>query len=156
MVSKKDYVRIIILLTAGVLALFAFFIDFDRESEAPKTITSISIGESNFKVLLADTPALRQQGLSGRESLEKDQGMLFLFEDSSVRHFWMKDMNFPLDIIWITEDLLVAGISKNVPVESYPETVSSDVPVRYVFEINALESDERGIKTGDSVFFNRE
>jgi uncharacterized membrane protein (UPF0127 family) len=66
----------------------------------------------------------------------------------------MKDMNFPIDIIWIDENMLVADISKNVAPESYPETFSPRSRVLYVFEINAGISDKEDIKIGDRVDFS--
>ena len=53
---------------------------------------------------LADTPEKRFQGLSGREILEEGTGMLFVFQEERQHTFWMKDMRFPLDMIWITAE----------------------------------------------------
>ena len=61
----------------------------------------VAIGDATYTVDLAVLPEERQQGLSGREFMAHDAGMLFVFDEEQTLHFWMKDMLFPLDIIWI-------------------------------------------------------
>ena len=154
MQNKAANIRYAILLIAGVLALLAFFVSQNENySEPKKPITSVVVGGEKFDVLIADTMALRQRGLSGRPSLKENEGMLFIFTDNAVRGFWMKEMNFPLDIIWINENQEITGIAENVLPESYPESVSSIVPVKYVLEINANTASKRGILEGKEVEF---
>lgn len=78
--------------------------------------TPISLGNNKLLVAVADTDATRQQGLSGQDSLTNGQGMLFNFKNSKRRQpgFWMKQMKFDLDIIWIRDNVVV-DITQNVP-----------------------------------------
>ena len=155
---KQAHIRLVLI--AGILAL-AFFVFFSEAQEsAPQeevaeveTIIALKVGTSTFSTLIADTPDKQRQGLSGRPSLEQDQGMLFLFDRSLVRSFWMKEMNFPIDIIWIDENKRITGYKQNALPESFPETFGSEVPVQYVFEVNAFETSRRGIELGDVVEF---
>lgn len=64
---------------------------------------------------IASTDASREKGLSKRESLEKNEGMLFIFDRPGVHTFWMKDMRFPIDIIWFREGKVVE-LLPDVPV----------------------------------------
>jgi hypothetical protein len=104
-------------------------------------------------VELARTPEELYRGLSGRDSLGKNQGMLFIFADSRYQTFWMKDMKFPLDIIWISEDH-VLDITKNAPVPKdpiKPAIFNSFGEVDRVLEVNAGWADANNIKVGDEV-----
>src|SRR3989344_5288383 len=77
---------------------------FSASSENLKTKKlSISFGGVSLVTDVADTPELRQLGLSGKKSLEKDSGMLFVFDTTGIYGFWMKEMAFPIDVIWIDE-----------------------------------------------------
>jgi len=110
-------------------------------------------GSAVFNVELADTPKLRTQGLSGRKQLNQNSGLLFLFEKSAIYSFWMKDMNFPLDIIWINEDNLVVHIEKNLKPETFPNIFSPKSEALFVLEVNAGLVDQYKIKLGSKVKF---
>lgn len=105
---------------------------------------------------VATTAAQRSKGLGGRVSMDADAGMLFDLGDTRIASYWMKDTLIPLDMLWITEDRVVAGIAADIPTE--PGVAQEDlarwespVPVRYVLELNAGESARRGIKVGDDL-----
>lgn len=97
---------------------------------------------------LADTNDLRRMGLSNRPVLSDSHGMLFALEQPSIPSFWMKEMRFPLDIVWIRPNKTVVGVSTAVQPESYPETVSPTESVLYVLEVNAGRAAELGIVPG--------
>ena len=111
----------------------------------------IKIKDAEVAIEIADTPALREKGLSGREELGENEGMLFVFDSSSPRSFWMKDMHFPIDIIWIGEDKKVAGVSANISPNTFPQSFSSPVPVPYVLEVSAGWTERHGITPGDQM-----
>lgn len=118
---------------------------------------TISIGEKVINTEVADTKDKRTLGLSGRESLPENNGMVFVFDTKDVNTgFWMKDMKIALDIIWINDNKIVK-IDKNVP---FPASGTNDErlpvytagqPIDYVLEVNSGYSDKNGIKVGDSV-----
>ena len=110
------------------------------------------IGDDRFDVEIADTPESRMQGLMFREYLDKDKGMLFIFDDEAERSFWMKNTKIPLDIIFIDANKNIINILTAKPcTEEICDTYDSEQPAKYVLEINAREADKRGIKTGDYV-----
>ena len=74
----------------------------------------VTIGTHEINVEIANTNTLREQGLSGRESLGENDGMLFVFDMPGKYSFWMKDMNFSLDFIWIRDNKIVE-ITQDVP-----------------------------------------
>jgi len=106
-----------------------------------------------FTVETVDTQALLEKGLSGRSLLAPDEGMLFVFQKPDKYGFWMKDMNFPIDIIWISPDFRIVSIEKSVSPSTYPTIFSSKEASLYVLEISAGEADKIGAKIGDMVTF---
>lgn len=116
-------------------------------------------GKVTYSVDLAVTEPERRQGLSGREFLAQDAGMLFVFEDEQPRQFWMKDMRFPLDIIWIDGQCRLVGVSADVPIPP-PDADDADIPrapsnlpAQYVLELNAGEWEQAGLSEGEPVEF---
>jgi len=111
----------------------------------------IKIGDKNISVDFSDTDCKRTLGLSGRESLIKDEGMLFAFEKQGNYGFWMKDMKFPIDIIWIKEDFSVSGIVGNFSPEDYPKVLGNNYLAKYVLEVPTGFSAENNIKVGNII-----
>ncbi|MFA7309979.1 MAG: DUF192 domain-containing protein [Candidatus Paceibacterota bacterium] len=89
------------------------------------------------RVTVASTPAARQQGLSGRSGLAQDEGMLFVFPEDGEYGFWMKDMLFPIDIVWLDADGTVVYIAPEVSPDSYPTSYRPATSSRYVVELPA-------------------
>jgi uncharacterized membrane protein (UPF0127 family) len=116
----------------------------------PKLL-QIKIKNVVMEVILAETPQEQEIGLSGKNSLADNQGMLFVFKKPGFYYFWMKDMKFPIDIIWIDENFKIIEITKNVHPESYPQLFQSTRPALYVIETNAGFSDLKNINPGDIV-----
>lgn len=145
---------VILLAAAGSVFLYTHT-KGEEESLTPEYAkTTVIINNTAFVSDIADIEALRTLGLSGRETLGKNEAMLFVFDDEAPRSFWMKDMYFPLDIVWINSEKRIVDISKDLQPESYPETFSPSSPAQYVLEIRAGLSDEKGFKEGDRVEFS--
>lgn len=124
----------------------------DDESSTAK----VFIRGATFDVEVVKTPEGRKQGLSGREYLPELNGMLFIFEKPGSYSFWMKDMRFPIDILWL-RDKRIVHLEKNV-LPPAPETLDSEpkvydprTEVDMVLEVNAGMSDRAGISIGDEV-----
>jgi uncharacterized membrane protein (UPF0127 family) len=118
-------------------------------------LKEILLGDNKLLVEIAKTNEERRQGLSDRGSLEKGQGMLFIFNDNKRPTFWMKDMNFAIDIIWVYQDKIV-GIEENIQPE--PNNKDEDLSlypapqmIDYVIEVNAGYSEENSLVTGNTV-----
>jgi uncharacterized membrane protein (UPF0127 family) len=124
--------------------------------EGSVNIKYVELGGQKIKVDLALTNAEQEQGLSGRINLLPNTGMLFVFNVPSKPLFWMKDMNFPIDMIWLTPDMKVDYIEKNATPELYPTTYGpgvNDGAAEYVLETMAGFADSTHLQIGDSVQF---
>ena len=113
----------------------------------------VTINGRTFKVEVADTPEKREIGLSKKTSLANDQGMVFVFDKPDYYSFWMKEMQIPIDIIYINNNKVVSvygevkpPTEENSPLPLYKPTVPAD----RVLEINAGLSNEYNIKPGDT------
>lgn len=95
----------------------------------------------------------RSRGLSGREKLSDDSGMLFVFPVDGQHSFWMKDMNFPIDIIWIDRSKRVVHVKNNAQPSSYPRSFRPEHDARYVLEVAAGFARRHKIERGEKVSF---
>ena len=126
-----------------------------QSSTAPG-VNQLSIDGALFNVEIASTTLEQARGLSFRPSLGAQSGMLFLFGTSSMQSFWMKDMHFPLDMIWIN-GVTVAGFTQNVPAPASGTALwnlsvyHSPASVDKVLEVNAGTVAQYNIKIGDTV-----
>jgi len=115
-----------------------------------------SLANIPLQLELAQTPPQWEKGLSNRANLLDGFGMLFIFPQPHVPLFWMKDVNFPLDMIWLTNNRVV-DLSLNVPVNksSTPPTLSPKVPVDMVLEVPAGWVEKNGIKLNDELILDQ-
>lgn len=142
------------LIVIPALALIAFVIMYLKEPvQAAKSIEAVIINEKRIRVEVADTMLKQAKGLSGREYLSRDEGMLFVYRKPGFYSFWMRDMKFPLDIIWIDKDFSIVDITANIQPDSFPQTFTSRVPSQYVLEVNTGKADDLG-RIGDRVIFD--
>lgn len=77
--------------------------------------------------------------------------MLFIFEEPGLYGFWMKDMKFDIDMIWLDKKGTVVHLEAAVPADSYPQIYYPSVPASYVLELNSGESEQLGLDIGDIV-----
>ena len=151
---KNNLQKYLLLGGVGIFGVLLIIINFSQEDlDTPITQGVVEIGEVEFSVHVADTPALRTLGLSGRDSLARGTGLFFVFDEPGMHGFWMKDMNFAIDIVWITEDLYVDSITRGAHPDSFPQVFYPASPVVYVLEVPA--GDAETIKIGDSVSFRK-
>jgi hypothetical protein len=112
--------------------------------------------EQTLSLLFARTDAERDLGLGQRASLPANEGMLFVFDTPSEYAFWMKDMSFPIDMIWLDSDFRIVYIAPNVSPATYPQTFSSTAPSLYVLETNAGYAQRNGLVVGQTLDFVKE
>lgn len=120
------------------------------------TMTSSSQQKVIFKTseVIVETPETPEEfalGLGNRDSLNEDTGMLFVYDNEDQRYFWMENMRFSIDIIWIDADEVVVDITSNLSPDTYPDRFTSSEPSQYVLEVNAGYAEENDIKVGDKV-----
>jgi uncharacterized membrane protein (UPF0127 family) len=144
---KYFFILLIFILATG------FLVNLPTAKLTPENISYVNIAGERVKVDLALSTEAQAKGLSGRASLPEGEGMLFVFDVPGKHRFWMQDMNFPIDIIWITDNMQIVYIEKNAAPESYPETFGPDAYAKYVLEVPAGFSDKNAVKVGDPVKF---
>lgn len=119
------------------------FADFKHVSKV-----QVQIAGKVIDAWYSDTETLRAQGLSDLPGLPENGGMFFAFEKNDFHGFWMRNMLFPIDIIWIGEDFKVVHIEKNVSPDSYPTIFFPKRLARSVLEVSAGFTDKTGLKIG--------
>lgn len=146
---------LIILLFAGM-----YFV-FNKQGLAqfnlmPTPQAGLKISNTLVNIEIVDNKAKRAKGLSGRDSLATDSGMLFIFEEADRHRFWMKGMRIPLDIVWLKEKRVVE-LLKNVQPPSEDQLdkdlaiYAPKVEIDSVLELNSGFIDERNVKLGDTI-----
>jgi uncharacterized membrane protein (UPF0127 family) len=141
----------LILLVSLIIIAFVFFYFNNNNSVADKPI--LKINNESIDLIVADDQQEREKGLGDRESMPNDTAMLFVFEQPDIYEFWMKDMKFPLDIVWLNENREVIHIKENAQPDSYPESFVPPQKALYVIELNAGLVSKYGIKVGNILNF---
>lgn len=107
------------------------------------------IGDEVYTLALADTPTLRMRGLSEVTTLDPFDGMIFVFDREGEYSFWMKDMLFPIDIVWLNKDMEIVLIHEHIQPETFPESFGGEVVSQYVIEFPAGFVESVGLEIGD-------
>ena len=116
--------------------------------------SNVKIGSHVVKTEVVQSKQEQQKGLSNRQCIGTQQGMLFVFDKPGHYSFWMKDMRFAIDIIWIGADHKVVGIEKKVEPSTYPDSfINKDNSALYVLELQAGQVDALGIDLNTLVNF---
>jgi uncharacterized protein len=150
MIHRIQVLILFLLIPLGGLYLYAESQNIPFREIFSPGVPVAHIGEIPITVEIVATEEARSQGLSGRTEMTTS-GMLFVFDTNDYHGIWMKDMLFPIDIIWIDENLTVVGIESSVQPNSYPKTFRPSVPVRYAIETEDRYTETFLIRVGDKV-----
>ncbi len=112
---------------------------------------SVVVGETALIVDVAETPKDRERGLSKRKQLPENNGMLFIFEQKQINKFWMKDMNFSIDIIWFNEYGEIIHFEESVSPDTYPKLFGPEESSQYILEVPAGFVKDKALKLGDTI-----
>ena len=159
----RKFIILSAILTASLLSSCK-----DDETEAPietEEITFTKEGEATLlkpngdtiqqiDIEIADNSYERQTGLMYRESMEDDQGMLFIYDNEAPRAFYMKNTYIPLDIIYFASDSTAVSFQKNAQPQDETSLPSGE-PAQFVLELNAGLADDWNIEVGDKIDFER-
>ena len=151
LIVVATFITLVGLLGQGKLNYF-----FNLPSPTPKvSLKTVKIENLEIDLEVAKSADERAKGLSGRDRLDENSGMVFVFSKDSKPIFWMKDTKIALDIIWINYNKIV-GIEKNVQPEigksdSELEKYVSPSTIDYVLEVNAGFSDKNNIRSGQMI-----
>jgi len=146
------YTAVAVVLISSAFALF--FIQGNNVQQDQGNY--IIIGDTKIDIELASTSEERTMGLSNREVLDQNTGLLFTYDQNLVPRFWMKNMNFSIDIIWIKNNTVVGYEKYLLPEGEDPKTVYyPQTFVNRVLEVNAGFVDKNGIRIGDEIQYTR-
>lgn len=166
LLSSRHRLKIALLVAAAVMGILGFLIVQNQRTQTPdfssaslvrhtqdhQKITAI-VNNRHLTLELVTTDASRERGLSGRSEIGSD-GMLFVFLQPGPLAFWMKEMQFDLDFIWLNDGEVVditLGVVKPNPGESLDKLpiVRPRIPANQVLEVNKGKVAEWGIRSGD-------
>jgi uncharacterized membrane protein (UPF0127 family) len=153
---KRSILQIgLIVLAIIILLAVAYFFAISGKSNEQKTQTvkstcTINLDNRCIDLERADTNSKRIQGLSDRTSMDTYKGMLFVFDVAQEQCFWMKDMHFSLDMVFVDNNKKIVKIDKNISPDTYPQDFCAE-GVRYVIELNAGIADRAGLKIGQEL-----
>ncbi len=124
----------------------------DSAAQKPASLPQITVSNLPLRVEIVQTNEERMHGLMLREKLPEGQGMLFVFEESRIQAFWMRNTFIALDIAFIDADGRIIDIQRMAPLDE-TKSYLSPAPVPYVLEVNAGWFAQHGIKVGEVVKF---
>ncbi|MCF7567727.1 DUF192 domain-containing protein [Sabulilitoribacter arenilitoris] len=125
---------------------------FTKEGDLTLFKTTTDSTQIVIDIEIADTEYETQTGLMYRNSMQNNQGMLFVFNDVSERSFYMKNTKIPLDIIFINDNNTIVSFQKNAkPLDE--SSLPSNAPAKYVLEVNAGLVDTWKLSVGDSISY---
>jgi uncharacterized membrane protein (UPF0127 family) len=157
--SKMIIIAIILFVVVLVFGVFYFWrIVLSKEPNPLLTKSQLHVGNAIFTVEMATTTVEQARGLSFRSNLANGTGMLFPFSPG-IQNFWMKDMNFSIDIIWISGNKVVGFAQNAAPQPGVPlwglTIYTSPDGVDNVLEVNAGVVAKDNIAIGDPVVFGQ-
>lgn len=155
---KTFAIQLIILILLLFIAMYFVFnkSSFEAFNFGATPLVKLKINETILNVEIADSKSKRAKGLSNRDFLATDSGMLFIFEEPSKHRFWMKGMRIPLDIIWLADKRVVEVLKNIAPplegaIDSELTIYRPTQEIDSVLEVNSGFIDEKKIKTGDMI-----
>lgn len=159
--ARKALLGLVAVLVAGAGLLVLVMNRQPEPSERPADSTATSgyaarqlrVNGQQFTLDVADTVDKQQLGLGRRASLPAGKGMLFVYPAEAERCFWMKDMNFAIDIIWLDGDKRIVHIEPEVSPDTYPKTYCPREAAQYVVELGSGAAGRAGMKPGQQLDF---
>jgi uncharacterized membrane protein (UPF0127 family) len=156
--GKKTLLFLSLILLIIIFSFIFYFVSKkDYQREPAKFVRIIFNDKVEVRAEVFQTLAEKTKGLSGRQELLPNEGALFIYQEPGFYHFWMKEMNFPIDIIWLLpeenkkEVFKIVDITPTVSPDSFPQTFSSRVPSQYVLEVKAGFAKENDLKINSFV-----
>ncbi len=147
---KTLFIVVVLVLASFILSGSPFISPNDPVNDIFETeLRSFYFKSTSIEVAIADNQKTRRTGLSNLEYLPQERGLLFVFDNSDTYGIWMKDMNFPIDIIWLDKYLNVVDIHENISKDTYPTSFYPKAPVMFILEVNTGFSSKYNVEIGD-------
>lgn len=155
--KEKLVISVLVILFIYVIGWYGYTCIIEKvckiESLEKYVRHSVSIVMPNGTLMaeVVDTDRSRSLGLSGRKLMNSNEGMLFVFGAPGRYGFWMKDMLFPIDVVWINQDGVVVYVEPNLTPEFYPKTFMNKPEASYVLEMNVGKAEQYGLFLGSKI-----
>jgi len=150
-IKTTVFTGLIILLAAALLITLFISLASAGCNQEYRDDKNISINGQVIHVQVADTSGEINRGLSGKSCTADSQGMLFNLGRSGQYAFWMKDMKFSIDIVWLNSKHEVVQVDKSISPSTYPKTFTSSQPAQFVLELKAGRAGDLGLKPGSLI-----
>ncbi len=141
---------LIFIILASLLAYFLIF-----KNLTPTNTIKIDIKNQTYQFEIAATLSQKSLGLGNRDSLCKNCGMIFVYQNEGIQPFWMKNTRIPLDIIWLDKNGQVVDIKTAQPQPNTPDIkltiYQNPFPAQFVLEINAYQAQKLKLSIGDTI-----
>ena len=141
------YIIATILLAALLISGFLFL----KQRVEHTDYKTVKIGDSSYRLEVANTEVAQTKGLSERDALAPTTGMLFDFGKDGDWRMWMYRMRFNIDIAWLTKDGKIITIKHDAKPGEYPETYHAEKPSWYVIEVPAGTFADKKVNEGDTL-----
>jgi uncharacterized membrane protein (UPF0127 family) len=148
--KNSKWLRLTLGAIIGVFLLFALSVTVHGPDVSQK-YANVYLGGEEFLMQVANTPKAREQGLSDTKRLNEKEGMIFSFDTPDPACFWMKDMEYNLDIIWLDANQRVLHIENDLSPSTYPNSYCSPEPATYVLEVNGATVKNLHVQLGDQI-----
>lgn len=144
----------LLLICVTFAATYAYFHSINPALQGTFTTSeTIYIDRTPLRVAISNEEGERVRGLSGVRHIDINEGMLFMFPVDGTYGIWMKDMLFPIDVMWVSSDGVVVHIERHILPESFPQVYTNKVPARYVIETVGDFAELHNIEIGSLVTF---
>lgn len=147
--QQSPLVYIAIVLCMLILIGLGFFMLRNQINHVEKK--AVTIGSSQFVLEVARTQSEREKGLSERDAIPTNGGMLFDFSQNGDWQMWMLQMRFPIDIAWISKDGRIVKIKSSAQPGDYPEVYHAEQPSWFVIEVPAGTFEKLNVHEGDTI-----
>lgn len=144
--SKNLTLSLILIISIPII----IFIFFQKKKEIVFSSIEIRLNQNSYQLEIASTFSQKAIGLSKRNSLCPNCGMIFIFNKEGTLPFWMKDTLIPLDMIWLNSKGQITDIITADQINS-TQILQNTQPAQYVIELNAGDAQKIKLKTGDIV-----
>jgi uncharacterized membrane protein (UPF0127 family) len=148
--APSAHVSVVGCLWLVCLTLAIFIVAGLRGAQPQRTL---QVNGTGYQLEVAHSEASRYKGLGGRGQLAAHSGMVFVYDAPVRQCFWMKDMRFAIDIVWVDSSKRVVQVANNVQPDSYPQTYCAPSPAAYVLEVPAGTASTQAIANGQQLSF---
>lgn len=148
--SWRTWLAVAILLVCAGLTAYALLVHPGGKADGANAY--LQVGSNRFEMLVASSLEEQERGLGGRDNLPADQVMVFPYDEPQDLCFWMKDMRFAIDMVWLDADKNVLAVERNVAPQTYPKSYCHRAT--YVLEFRSGEAAKAGLQPGQKVQFS--